>query len=271
MQALSWAFPQPDVNLTYQLGNTALFHHAGRLLAMMEGGYPFEIRYDAKTNRVASEGVYQFGGQLQRAMAAHPKVDPHTGEMLTFSLKYGAHAAGLTKLSRAFPTWFCFMKFRACMTVIQCSNVEWRLPLCHRKLCRRYTSTGSNDPLCVFNSVSASGRLSQDVPVPLSRPQMMHDFAFTEHYIIFLEGALVFDAKRMVTEPRMGTPFTTDATTPCAVLLMAREAPHSVQRIEVEPFAFFHTFNAWEDGAVGSAEHCVHIAYCRCAAIQTQV
>ena len=57
--------------------NTSLAWHAGRLLALWEGGRPWEI--DPTT--LATRGEYDFGGRLGRfdAFSAHGKVDPETG------------------------------------------------------------------------------------------------------------------------------------------------------------------------------------------------
>lgn len=64
----------PDVRDTH--ANTALVHHAQRILALYEVGLPFEIGAD-----LSSVGVYDFDGQLTTAMSAHPKIDPVSGEM----------------------------------------------------------------------------------------------------------------------------------------------------------------------------------------------
>ena len=60
--------------------NTNIIFHAGRLLALWEGGPPYEL--DPST--LDTIGLYDFNGKLQSAMTAHPKVDPETGELLFF-------------------------------------------------------------------------------------------------------------------------------------------------------------------------------------------
>ena len=59
--------------------NTNIVRHAGRHLALMEGAHPTEVTAD-----LATLGEYDFDGQLEGAMTAHPKWDPATGEMLMF-------------------------------------------------------------------------------------------------------------------------------------------------------------------------------------------
>ena len=60
--------------------NTNIIYHAGRLLALWEGGPPYEL--DPST--LETIGLHDFHGQLQGAMTAHPKIDPETGELLFF-------------------------------------------------------------------------------------------------------------------------------------------------------------------------------------------
>jgi carotenoid cleavage dioxygenase-like enzyme len=78
-----WIFEQPDEYLNYQLGNTAVAFHGSRVLTLMEGGYPFEVRV-TDSGAVQSVGVFDYDGDLKRAVTGHPKVDPLTGEMVTF-------------------------------------------------------------------------------------------------------------------------------------------------------------------------------------------
>jgi carotenoid cleavage dioxygenase len=60
----------PDINVV---------RHGGRLLALAEGGRPFEM-----TPQLATVGPYYFGGKLAQGICAHPKIDPLTGEMIAF-------------------------------------------------------------------------------------------------------------------------------------------------------------------------------------------
>lgn len=82
-QLFPWIFEQPDEYLNYQLGNTSVAYHGNRILTLMEGGLPFEAKLDV-TGNVHSVGVFDYDGVLKRPITGHPKVDPHTGEMVTF-------------------------------------------------------------------------------------------------------------------------------------------------------------------------------------------
>lgn len=60
--------------------NTNIIDHGGKLLALWEGGKPYQLH--AQT--LETIGAWDFEGQLDGAMTAHPKIDPETGEMLMF-------------------------------------------------------------------------------------------------------------------------------------------------------------------------------------------
>jgi len=62
--------------------NTNVVWHAGRLLALVEGGLP-PVELDPET--LATRGIWDFDGALTGGIfTAHPKLDPETGEMLAF-------------------------------------------------------------------------------------------------------------------------------------------------------------------------------------------
>jgi carotenoid cleavage dioxygenase-like enzyme len=60
--------------------NTHIIRHAGRFLALWEGGLPTEV-----TDALETVGEYDFDGRLEGSMTAHPRLDPRTGEMFFFA------------------------------------------------------------------------------------------------------------------------------------------------------------------------------------------
>jgi len=60
--------------------NTSVVFHANRLLALWEAGEPYEI----KPRDLSTVGIASFDGKIKHPFTAHPKIDPKTGEMLTF-------------------------------------------------------------------------------------------------------------------------------------------------------------------------------------------
>ena len=63
-------------DMSYSAANTHIIHHAGKILALEEGHWPFEVSEELET-----VGPYNFGGKLQGPMTAHPKTCGETGEL----------------------------------------------------------------------------------------------------------------------------------------------------------------------------------------------
>lgn len=90
-------------DLTAGPANTHVVRHAGRLLALVESSYPYEI-----TTELETVGSYDFAGRLHTAMTAHPKTCPTTGELHFFGCSsrapfltyHRADAAGELVVSR---------------------------------------------------------------------------------------------------------------------------------------------------------------------------
>lgn len=69
----------PVMDRTITTANTHIVRHAGKILALEEASFPFEVTPD-----LASAGIHDFGGKLTTAFTAHPKICPETGEMHAF-------------------------------------------------------------------------------------------------------------------------------------------------------------------------------------------
>ncbi len=84
-------FVRPDgtVDRAAVVANTHVLEHSGRLLALVESGFPYEL-----TPELDTVGPCDFGGRLTTAMTAHPKCDPVTGDLHFFG--YGAVPPHLT-------------------------------------------------------------------------------------------------------------------------------------------------------------------------------
>ncbi len=67
------------VDRTVGPANTHVVGHAGRILALVESGFPYEV-----TAGLDTVGPFDFDGRLTTAMTAHPKLDPTTGELHFF-------------------------------------------------------------------------------------------------------------------------------------------------------------------------------------------
>ena len=101
-------------------------------------------------------------------------------------------------------------------------------------------------PYLQYSVVSAQGELLRTVPIDLSIGVMMHDFAITENYTIFMDLPLTFSAERSQRgEPVMM--FERDR--PSRFGILPRHGDNSnIRWFESPPCYVFHTLNAYEDG-----------------------
>ena len=78
------AFDRQTLTIDYRVStaNTSVVVDDGRLLALEEGGLPYELTRDLET-----VGPFTFGGQLRTPMTAHPKRCPLTGDLLFFGYR----------------------------------------------------------------------------------------------------------------------------------------------------------------------------------------
>jgi carotenoid cleavage dioxygenase len=168
------------------VANTALTWHAGKFLALWEGGAPHAIQLPS----LETVGEYTYNGKLECSFTAHPKIDPVTGEMMFI---------GYSMFAR---------------------------------------------PFLQYSIVSPEGELLRTVPIDLPVGVMMHDFAITEHYTIFMDLPVTFRLERMQRgEP--GLMF--EPTRASRFGILPRHGDNSSIRWFESPACYvFHTLNAYE-------------------------
>lgn len=101
-------------------------------------------------------------------------------------------------------------------------------------------------PYLRYHVVSADGELVHSVDIDLPNPIMMHDFAVTEHHVVFLDAPAVFDVQALATggpmmrwEPGAGTRLG---------VLPRRGTSRDIRWFDVDNQYVVHFFNAWDDG-----------------------
>jgi carotenoid cleavage dioxygenase len=97
-------------------------------------------------------------------------------------------------------------------------------------------------PYLHYSVMNAQGALVSTTPIALPRPIMMHDFAVTPHYTIFMDLPMVFladDRPRLTFAPALGARFG---------LLPRQGTGVEIRWFETAPCWVFHTLNAYEDG-----------------------
>ncbi len=189
--------------------NTNVVWHAGRLLALVEGGLP-PVELDPDT--LETKGIGDFEGALVRPIdpkdaaalgieapdgmapgifTAHPKIDPESGELLGFG--YSA------------------------------------IP-----------------PYLIYYTVSPEGKLVRSEEIDIPFPSMIHDFIITREHVIFpvfpatlrMERALAGESA-IGWEPELGT----------HVGVMPRDGGNDdVVWLETNPSYVFHSLNAHSAG-----------------------
>lgn len=174
------------VDFTAGVANTHVIEHAGRILALVENGLPWEV--DASLDTI---GYHDFDGRLNGPMTAHPKICPLTGELHFF----GYHFA---------------------------------------------------DPFLMYHRADAEGRLVESRPIDIPRPVMMHDFAITRDFVIFMDLPIVFSPESIAAG---GVPFVWKADAGARLGVMPRsEVGAPIRWLDIDPCYVFHPANAYAEG-----------------------
>ncbi|XP_075636747.1 carotenoid 9,10(9',10')-cleavage dioxygenase 1-like [Castanea sativa] len=102
-------------------------------------------------------------------------------------------------------------------------------------------------PYITYRVISKDGFMHDPVPITISDPIMMHDFAITENYVIFMDLPLYFRPKEMVKGNKLI--FTFDATKNARFGVLPRYAKDELQIrwFELPNCFIFHNANAWEE------------------------
>lgn len=105
---------------------------------------------------------------------------------------------------------------------------------------------GMRPPFLTYHRLDARGRLvhSREVPVPAGT--MMHDFALTEHHVVWLDLPMTFQL-RLVGQ---GMPYGWDDAYGARLGVMRHDRPDApVRWFDIDPCFVFHVANAHEDPA----------------------
>lgn len=78
---VNWIDPAVMLDMKSSKANTHVIGHAGKILALEEAHFPYEL--DAELNTV---GPMDYDGVLKASFTAHPKICPETGELIAFGV-----------------------------------------------------------------------------------------------------------------------------------------------------------------------------------------
>ncbi|WOL16922.1 carotenoid 9,10(9',10')-cleavage dioxygenase [Canna indica] len=102
-------------------------------------------------------------------------------------------------------------------------------------------------PYVTYRVITKDGVMLDPVPITIPAPVMMHDFAISENYAIFMDLPLYFTPKEMVKGKLI---FNFDPTKKARFGILPRYAKDDlhIRWFELPNCYIFHNANAWEDG-----------------------
>jgi carotenoid cleavage dioxygenase len=121
----------------------------------------------------------------------------------------------------------------------------------HPKLCPRtgalhFFGYSYQPPFLTYHRAEANGQLVQSTVIDVPGPTMIHDFAITERYVVFMDLPVVFDLA-LAQAGRM--PYRWSDDYGARVGLMPHGGTNAdVRWFEVAPCYVFHPLNAFDDG-----------------------
>ena len=101
-------------------------------------------------------------------------------------------------------------------------------------------------PVVHYSTANADGELIRTVPIPLRKPVMMHDFAVTRRYSIFMDLPVTFD---IATLAKSGSMMRFDRELGSRFGILPRHGQaQDILWFESPSCYVFHTLNAWDEG-----------------------
>ncbi|MEU9954511.1 carotenoid oxygenase family protein [Streptomyces sp. NPDC050982] len=105
--------------------------------------------------------------------------------------------------------------------------------------------TGCAPPYLTYHRVTAEGMLFDSRRIDVPGPTMMHDFAITEHHVLWMDLPVVFDP---AFAGRGGMPYQWDEGYGARLGVMSRTPGSTdVRWYDIDPCYVFHVGNAYED------------------------
>jgi len=121
----------------------------------------------------------------------------------------------------------------------------------HPKVCPRtgelhFFSYAFFPPFLTYHRADAAGKLVQSEIIEVPGPTMIHDFAITENYVVFMDLPVVFDLE--IAMQGKGMPYGWSDEYGARLGLMPRGGNDAQTRwFDIEPCYVFHPVNAYED------------------------
>ena len=102
-------------------------------------------------------------------------------------------------------------------------------------------------PYLTYMRADASGKMLQVEPIELTGPSMIHDFAVTKNYVVFMEMPVRFSWLSAIAGS--GLPFKWDDSAVCRFGVMPRTGTNAeVKWFDIPTCFIFHIMNSFEQG-----------------------
>jgi len=102
-------------------------------------------------------------------------------------------------------------------------------------------------PYCTYSVASADGELLRSTDIGIERPVMIHDFAITENYSVFMDHPLLF-APRDIVSGKFAFRFDNELPSRIGIIPRHSNSAKDVTWFEFSAGYSFHTVNSWEEG-----------------------
>jgi len=122
----------------------------------------------------------------------------------------------------------------------------------HPKICpvtgeMLFFGYGLMPPFLTYHRVSPGGELVQSEVIDVKAATMVHDFAITENYVLFMDLPMLWDHKKL---GQPGIAISYDESYGARLGVMPRTGTsQDVRWFEIEPCYIYHTMNAFERGS----------------------
>ncbi|KAE9592722.1 hypothetical protein Lal_00028666 [Lupinus albus] len=103
-------------------------------------------------------------------------------------------------------------------------------------------------PYITYRVISKDGYMHDPVPITVPESIMMHDFAITENYAIFMDLPMYFRPKDMVKKNTLVYSFDSTKKARFGILPRYAKDEKHIRWFELPTCFIFHNANAWEEG-----------------------
>ncbi|VAI11950.1 unnamed protein product [Triticum turgidum subsp. durum] len=103
-------------------------------------------------------------------------------------------------------------------------------------------------PYCTYRIITKDGIMLDPVPITIPESVMMHDFAITENYSIFMDLPMFFRPKEMAKNGEFIYKFDPTKNARFGILQRYEKDEKTIRWFELPNCFIFHNANAWEEG-----------------------